>query len=73
MTTGLYKKVGMLLCLFVVDIFTVVAIHYGYNFSLTMPVFFYLIATEGLSIYENSEDTNLIQIMKKILEEVKKK
>jgi toxin secretion/phage lysis holin len=69
MATGIYKKMGFLLCLVVADILTVVSVHYNMGFTLTIPVFMYLIATESLSIYENTNDTKIVQIIQNVIKE----
>lgn len=73
MATGLYKKMGFLVCLVASDLLSVYGSIINLHINLAIPVCTYLIVTESISIYENTDDTKLIEVVKNILKGVLKK
>lgn len=72
MATGLYKKMGFLVCLVASDLLSVYGSIIDLHISLAIPVCTYLIVTETISIYENTNDTKLTETVKTILKGVTK-
>ena len=71
MSSGLFKKMGNILCMVVSDLLAVSS-HYiiGFDIDIRIAVYVYIFFMECLSIYENCGDSGLIDILKKALERV---
>lgn len=63
MATGLYKKIGTILCMVVADVLSFVAVNYlMYSITLVKPVYIYIVVMESLSVYENCERADLKEL-----------
>ena len=69
MATGLYKKIGTILCMVTADILAVMACEYMHmNFTIVKPVYIYIVLMESLSVYENCGQAQLKELFLKIIE-----
>lgn len=71
MSSGLFKKMGNILCMVVSDLLAVSS-HYviGFDIDIRIAIYVYIFFMECLSIYENCGDSGLLDILKKALERV---
>ena len=73
MASGLYKKIGTLLCMVTADILAVMAQEYMHeNIVIVKPVYIYIMSMESLSVYENCGQAKLKDVFLKIIEGFKK-
>lgn len=72
MASGLYKKIGTILCMVTADILAVMGCRYmQLDFSITKPVYIYIMIMESVSVYENSEQAQLKDLFLRLIEGVK--
>lgn len=72
MATGLYKKIGTILCMVSADLLAVVSVNYLHlNLIIVKPVYIYIVAMECLSVYENCGQAKLKELFTSLIEGVK--
>lgn len=73
MSSGLFKKIGNILCMVVTDVLFVSSKYVlGMELDIRIPVYAYIVIMECVSIYENCGDSGLIDILKKSFQRLTK-
>lgn len=68
MASGFFKKIGMLACVIASEVVDIVfAIYFNGQIAISIFVYLYAIATEIISIAENTGDTELLRRIKEVL------